>query len=356
MTVATGSPEHEAHVDDLARRLTAAGARVRRDPIPMRRWTPRHAELHPVGAAVPVAYTARTGPEGVTGLLSTRPRAGVIGLARIHPTTRDILDWAGDPVPSPDHESIREALARFESAGAVGAVLVVDEPDTHLLRDGRHRRIPAVFARPDQPIREGDTATLVVEADIDVVATHNVLGVLPGSSPDLVVLQTHTDGPNALAHNDSVMSVVEDLAQTDLPACVLVLLTTGHLATEEVWGVPAFLAEHRDDLVPCVKAALSVGTGSCFATGHPAVLDCARRALVRAGDEPRVCRPFLPHDLAPDGVTWPGDGGPFWQAGVPTLELACTHRTALTRAVLELCATPREALSRRTVLETHVDR
>ncbi|XVV07639.1 hypothetical protein ACQPW3_20580 [Actinosynnema sp. CA-248983] len=152
------------------------------------------------------------------------------------------------------------------------------------------------------------------------------------------------------------MSVVEELGRTDLPAGVLVLLTTGHLATEEVWGVPAFLAEHRDDLVPRVKAALSVGTGSCFATGHPAVLDCARRALVRAGDEPRVGRPFLPDDLAPDGVTWPGDGGPFWQAGVPTLELACTHRGALTRAVLELCATSREALSCRMVLQSHGDR
>ncbi|XVV07640.1 hypothetical protein ACQPW3_20585 [Actinosynnema sp. CA-248983] len=183
MTVATGSPEHKAHVDDLARRLTAAGARVRREPIPMRRWTPLHAELHPVGPAVPVAYTARTGPEGVTGPLSTQPRAGVIGLARIHTTAPNVLDWAGDPIPAPDHEPIREALARFENAGAVGAVLVIDEPDTYLLRDGRHRRIPAVFAHPDDPLTEGDIVTLVVEADIDVVETHNVLGVIPGSSP-----------------------------------------------------------------------------------------------------------------------------------------------------------------------------
>lgn len=356
MTVATGSPDHVAQVDDLARRLIAAGVpQVRKESIPMRRWTPRRCELRPVGPAVPVAYTARTGPEGVTGPLSSRARAGVVGLARIPSTGRDVLDWDGAPAPDPAlaQEEIRAALARFEAAGAVGAVLVVDEPDTFLLRDGRHRGIPAVFVGPDHGLREGEEVTLVLEADIDVVTTRNLVGLIPGSAPDLVALQTATDGPEALARNESVLTAVADLVRADLTGGVLVLLTTGRLATEEVWGVPAFLAEHRDDLVPRLTAAVSVDE-PCFATGHPAVLDCARRALVRAGAEPRVLRPFVPDDRSPDGWTWPGDGGPFWCAGVPTLQLPPVD--SLGRTVRELSATPREELSRRVVLETRLHR
>ncbi|CAL9473131.1 hypothetical protein SUDANB95_02864 [Actinosynnema sp. ALI-1.44] len=356
MTVATGSPEHVAHVDDLARRLVAAGVpRVREESIPMRRWTPRRCELRPFGPAVPVAYTARTGPDGVTGPLSSRARAGVIGLARVPSTKRNVLDWDGDPVPDPSlvQEEIRHALARFETAGAVGAVLVVDEPDTFRLRDGRHRGIPAVFVGPDHGLREGEDVTVVLEADIDVVTTRNLVGLVPGATPDLVALQSATDGPDALADNDSVLAAVAELARADLTAGVLVLLTTGRLATEEVWGVPAFLAEHRDDLVPRLTAAVSVA-GPCFATGHRAVLDCARRALVRAGAEPAVLRPFVPDDRSPDGWTWPGDGGPFWCAGVPTLQLPRVD--TLGRAVRELSATPREEVSRRVVLETPLHR
>ena len=432
---ATGSPEHSAYISDLADRLASVGVQdVRLEPVPMRRWTPRHWALEVVDAEASVemplvsyvAYSGDTGPHGVTGPVSTEPTAGTVGLVDIPligmaASDFDSLDWDAPHLPthSPDwdpalryervwlsQDLMRDALARFEDAGAAGLVLVVDLPEdeipgAYLLYDGIHRNIPAVFVGREtgrllhRIESRGGHARLTLEADVEDAVTHNVVGLVPGSSGELVVLQSHTDGPNGLEDNgpEAIVAMAAHLAQLDtddLPRGVLVLLSTGHFAIEEAWGVEAFLASHATDLVPRIAAAVSIehlgalarsedyedgGTtaehefGACFATPHRAVIDVARGAMDRAAvTDSIVLRPFVPDTTgnSPDGTSWPGDGCPFWHsAGLPTvnfitgpgytfnvepvlryIDVDAMRRQAIafTEAVLKLAATPWDVL------------
>ena len=136
----------------------------------------------------------------------------------------------------------------------------------------------------------------ILEAVVEEAVTHNVLGIVPGASDELVVLQSHTDGPNGLEDNGpeaivAMAAYLAELPREELPRSVLVLLSTGHFAIEEAWGLESFLTTHADDLVPRIAAAISiehlgalarredyVGNGviaeyefgACFATPHRA--------------------------------------------------------------------------------------
>ncbi|MFF1649151.1 hypothetical protein [Streptomyces sp. NPDC058240] len=444
---ATGSAAHAEYVGDLARRLAEVGVSdVALEAVPMRRWTAREWGLRLAGPAgepavqvvSPVAYSGRTGPGGVTGPLTLEPQAGGIGVVGVPlPAFTagdfDALDWSA-PIPSvaepayaPDqryervwlaHDLMRAELARFEAAGAAGLIMVIDLPEAelgsgYLLYDGVHRGIPALFAGRDsgrvlhEAARQEAGVTLTLVADVERVDTHNIVGIIPGASEELVVLQSHTDGSNGLEDNgcEAILAMAHHLARIprqELPRSVLVLLSTGHFAIEEAWGLEAFLDRHRDDVVPRIAAALCLEHlgarvapaghsdhvpgveyefGACFATPHPAVIDSMRGALVRARvTESRVLRPFVPDTTgrSPDGTTWPGDGGPFWHtAGLPAanfitgpgyllnvqpvmdlIDVAALRRQsiAFTEAVLELAAAPWHELRERAPILTNLRR
>ncbi|MFJ5991439.1 hypothetical protein [Lentzea sp. NPDC092896] len=382
---ATGSPEHGSYVAELAARLAEAGvSQVRLEPVPVRRWTPTRWRLELLEAgratAVPVAayvpYSGWTGPGGVTGRLSDQPSAATIGLADVPllPLTAgvfDALDYdapagpAGQDPATPyeriwlSQDVMRQELTRHREAGAHGLVLVVDLPtdeiaDGYLLYDGVHRELPAVFVGREQGpvLREalaaGAEVRLVLEADVEQTVSHNIVGIIPGQTDELVVLQSHTDGTNGIEDNgpEAIIAMAEHLARrsrTDLPRGVLVLLSTGHFTTEQAWGLEHFLDQHRDDMVPRIAAALCVEHlgalpsktdidrgipvgdhefGAFFASPHRAVVDTVRNALQRAATtEARVLRPFVPDTSgrSPNGLTWPGDGCAFWHAaGLPS--------------------------------------
>jgi hypothetical protein len=426
---ATGSPAHAEYIDDLARRLAEAGVReVATESIPMRRWTPQQWSLRAAGTDIrvisPVAYSGATGAEGVTGRLSGEPGAGVVGIVRVtlppyNAGMFDMLDWGAPALPAhPDgynpadpyeriwlsQDEIRAQLARFAEGRAAGLIISVDLPadeltDAYLLYDGVHRGMPALFVGREEGdallARFGEPATLTLEARVDQVETHNILGLIPGASDEIVVIQSHTDGPNGLEDNgpEAIIAMAEHFARTppaDLDRSILILLTTGHFAIEEAWGVEAFLAMHRVDLVPRIAAALCLEHlgarvapegwsghrddhdyefGCCFSTAHEPVITAMRKAMDAAEvTESRVVRPFVP-DLtgrSPDGLMWPGDGTPFWHAaGLPTanfitgpgyllntepvahlIDVAAMRRQliAFTAAVRELSAVPWDRL------------
>jgi hypothetical protein len=381
---ATGSPDHEAYIDDLVERLAEAGVQdVHAEPIPMRRWTPQAWSLRLGGVDVPtispVAYSGATDEHGVTGVLSTVPASGVIGVVRVGlpPYSAgmfDALDWDAPRLPAHpsdydpgeayervwlSQDEMRAQLARFRQSDAAGLIIVVDLPaaeleSAYLLYDGVHRGMPALFVGREvgdaafAAAARGETTTLTLTAVVEDAVTRNIVGVIPGASDELVVLQSHTDGTNGIEDNgpEAIIAMAQNLAarpRTELPRSILILLSTGHFAIEEAWGVEAFLARHRETLVPKIAAAISLEHlgarvapegrsghkadqdyefGCCFSTKHRPVIDAMRAALDQAQvTESRVVRPFVP-DLtgrSPDGTTWPGDGGPFWHAaGLPS--------------------------------------
>lgn len=379
---ATGSPVHAAYVEDLAARLAQAGVRsVQTEGIPMRRWDPITWSLDVSGMNIPVvspvAYSGSTGPAGITAQLSTEPQPGTIGvvavgLASLNAGLFDGLDWDAPRLPAhPDgydpnepyervwlsQDPMREQLARFKAQGAAGLVIVVDLPaadldKAYLLYDGLRRDLPALFVAREEGEKlvaaatAGESATLRLNAVDSVVETHNIVGFIPGVSEELVVLHSHTDGTNGLEDNgpEAIIAMSDYLARlptSQLPRGVLILLSTGHFAIDEAWGVESFLTTHADDIVPRIAAVITLehlgalvsppgrsdhvdGTyefGCVFSTGHRPMIDTMRQALLEADvTEARVLRPFVP-DLtgrSPDGTTWPGDGGPFWHsAGLP---------------------------------------
>jgi len=376
----TGSAAHHGYVADLERRMAAVGiSGVQREEVPLRRWRARRWSLAVAGAEVEtlscVAYSGATPPGGTTGRLSATPAAGVIGLVDVPVLSVgagefDALDWAPGGPPHPagydptrrfertwlSQDPMRDALDRFAAAGAAGLVLVVDQPGhvlraPYLLYDGVHRGIPALFVSRAAGIRlhraldAGLDARLVLEAEVDEVATPNLVGLIPGRSDELVVLHSHTDGTNGIEDNgpEAILAMAHYLTRLpshELPRSVLVLLSTGHFASSQAWGVEAFLAAHRDDLGPRIAAAVTLehlgarATGSgdaghefgcAFTSPHPALIDATRRTLLRAAvTEARVVRPYLPGPggHAPDPMTWPADGAPFWHtAGLPATNL-----------------------------------
>jgi len=435
---ATGSPEHQEYVADLVSRLTALGIETWTEAVPIRRWVPTAWSLAltradsdtdsetPIPVVSYVSYSGATSWSGVTAPLSVEPRAGHIGVVQIPLVSMlasdlDSLDWdAPDQPVRPDgwnteipyervwlsQDLMRTALDEHAAAGAAGLVLVVDTPadliqNAYLLYDAVPRGIPALFVGREAGRRlaeahaAGATARLTLEAHTEDGETHNVVGLIPGASDELIVLHSHTDGPNGLEDNgpEAILAMADylkALGPDELPRGVLILLSTGHFAIEEAWGVEAFLARHAADLVPRIAAALSLEHlgalpraedypadfdlpdhefGCCFATPHRAIIDAVRGAMERAAvTDALVLRPYVPDQTgnSPDGTSWPGDGCPFWHtAGLPAanfitgpgytfnveptidrIDIDALRRQAIafTEAVLELAHTPQAVL------------
>ncbi|GAA1996613.1 hypothetical protein [Microbacterium pumilum] len=371
---ATGSAEHASYIADLADRLEAAGVRdVHLEPIPFQRWAPRIWSLQVDGTDVPVtsyaSYSGSTGPQGVAGPLSAVPTAGTIGVIQVTPPVMpsamfDSLDWGAPALPlhaegyNPNTpykrlwlpNGISEQLVLFEEAGAAGLILVIDLPEEqvrggYLVYDGVFRDLPTLIVSGEAgaAILNGTDAHLTLDAEVVSTITHNVVGTIPGRSDELVVLQSHTDGTNGVEDNgpEAIIAMAEHLARRDdLARGVVVLLSAGHFAIELAWGVEAWLAAHKDDLVPKVAAAICLehlgalpsrsdvecGTdvspyefGAFFSSPHPVIIDLLRASLDRAEvTESLVLRPFVPLPGNPAVMMWPGDGGPFWHtAGLP---------------------------------------
>jgi hypothetical protein len=262
------------------------------------------------------------------------------------------------------------------------------------------RDFPALFVDRDtgaslrQAALGGATVRLTLTARVDDVTTPNIVGVIPGRSDELMILQSHHDGTNGLEDNgpEALLAMTEYLAglgRDALPRTIVVVLSTGHMAGHAL-GTEAFVEKHREDLIAKAGAALTVehlgalewlpgADGSFALTGEPedggfyaspfdAVIDPARKALQAARfTSDRVMRPWVPDQRSPNWVAWPGDGEGFWvQAGMPAanfitgptyllnggmrtvdkIDVAAMRRQAIafTDLLLALSKTPLEAL------------
>jgi hypothetical protein len=386
---ATGSAVHERYIDTLRGRLSLAGVgRLRFEPVPHRRWLASSWSLELAGATrkIPtasyIAYSGGTGPRGVTGpLVEVDPSAtpapgslrGKIALFPLPPTSVTYGELGLLAYKSYDPRRLLRAneiysrpwfsistlitiLDGLVRAQAAACVCILDLPadaahGAYYPYDGVIRPVPGVFvdrgtgARLRRAAASGADARLVLRSETRTVQTRNLIGVIPGATDELMVLHSHTDGPNAIEDNgpNAIVAISQYLARLprrSLPRSVMVLLTTGHFAGG--LGVTSFVERHRHDILPRAAAALTLEhlgarewnpqpdghtrlTGraepaTIFTPENSRLVEAAYGAIKRSHADPTsVLRPYVATPGSPDGNGWPAEGTQLWTIGaLPT--------------------------------------
>jgi hypothetical protein len=278
----TGSPAHERFVDYVAARLRALrDVRVESLPYPIRRQTPTTVALdahapgrpaEPVRVAGELPYSKPTTRSGVTAPLVYVPPEQTLADVDVRGkiVVRDAvtvsvpnaaiaaLQWfTYDPElvltrtigESYERENAGEArvndLRAAGERGAAGLIFVHGFP--HEQKKGQYAPyegvqwpVPAVFLGADEGRRvkqlaaQGGTARLVHTARVERVETRMLVATLPGLSDEKIVVQSHTDGMNAVWDNGPIAMLAmaeyfDRLGKGCRPRTLQFAFTTAHL-------------------------------------------------------------------------------------------------------------------------------
>ncbi|NOK47903.1 PA domain protein [Burkholderia thailandensis] len=391
----TGSPAHERYIDVLHRRLARAGVpQIYTEAAALTRWTARHWRLDVADGAPReridvtgyLPYSGDTGRDGIVAPIrylaaGQMPDADVAGKIAV-------VEWPSLPLSGaffrehalrvfdPDNAfppsapyvrtsfmlgSLTAMLDSLQAAGAAGVVMVADTAsaeatDLYAPYDGRLRRVPGLFvdratgARLALLAQRGATLRLSLDSSVEHVRTRNLIGIIPGMSDELTIVNSHTDGTNGIEDNgpNAIVAIAQYLSRLPraaLPRTVMILLSSGHFAGGV--GAEDFLARHaRDGLVARIACIVTIehlgaqewlpnARGALAPTGRaeptalfmpavPALVDAADALVRRANAAPAfVMPPLNPNgDGSADDAVWPGEGQYFWGlAHVPTINL-----------------------------------
>ncbi|MGQ9476490.1 MAG: M28 family peptidase [Actinomycetota bacterium] len=158
--------------------------------------------------------------------------------------------------------------------GAQGVVLIltnmVGSSDTHCgPYDACLKPIPAVWVGKDKghlvraAAERGEEATLVLEGEARKGITRNVWGLLPGSTEDTIIIQSHHDSPFLGATEDGcgvgqVLAQAKAWAQVpreERPKTLLFLLAAAHFYGPAL-GAYSFAREHAADILKRTDAVI----------------------------------------------------------------------------------------------------
>jgi hypothetical protein len=305
---APGSTYHEQYVETLAGQLERAGVQgISTEPVPFTSWTAESFGLDivggegagPVNVASYIPCSGQTGPEGVTAPLALIPTGttpapeSLTGKIAVFDFTigqytfgqLKTLQYPGTLAHAPKSKYGGSALYRrtfinqgaamlaaVKASGAVGMVSVVDYPPdgasgSYFPIDGVLRGIPGLYldrvagATVKALAAEEATARLTLPAEVTETSMHNIVGFIPGESSELVTLNTHSDGVNALEENGgaaivAISQYLSRLPKNALPKTIMVLITAGHMAGGA--GSKWFRAQHEEDLVERTNAAITL--------------------------------------------------------------------------------------------------
>jgi len=305
----TGNRAHTEFVEFLAARLKECGLDVTRERYTFPRWEARRCEItiSPSGAnafRAPVTsyfpYSGQTPPEGVTGELiyaGHNPSfvldnlKGKIALIEFSTNVRKFGEmyrpWGIYPASARFPEELRPArgavndLTKFQKAGALGVILAWTD-----VSDANAADQYTPFSRPPQGVpglyvgretgaklkdlaRNGAKATLVLEAEaFPDSPTDTLLATLPGmNSNEVILLNTHTDGPNATEENGglgilALAKYFSRLAQSERKRTIVCALTTGHFAAPWVPSMRGIIQKYPEMIKKAV-AALTVEHLGC---------------------------------------------------------------------------------------------
>lgn len=359
--------------------------RVRLEPVSLPCWEPHSCSLHVEGAGAaldlpcfPLPHTASTQglelelaafdparPDRVAGraaldevrLLRTAP-ASPLGLARARGLPRaervidprDSFEGAEQVLPfGPRFQAVMEPALAAGAAAYIGALRGYpgDSYQYYVPYDAVARPIPGVWIRGSDGARlhallaQGSVRVrLRVDAQRRAITSHNVVGELPGASPEWVVIGSHHDGPwsSAVEDGSGVALVLAQAAywsrvpRAERPHRLVFLLNAGHMAGGA--GCAAFLRDHADELDRIVLSLhlehaareFAERDGALAATGEPeprwfftSCVPRLERAVASLLREEKLDRSLiLPPDVfGPHPTT---DGGLFHPAGVPLVD------------------------------------
>lgn len=274
----TGSPNQNEFISWLEKRVKAfPGIRTRSLPYRVNRWRSRSTTLRVSGKKLPVAgpipYSRPTGKAGASAPVSYVPlgesitpenAAGRIVLRHL-PLGKvpygvfmpgalgvSLFDPGNTLDPMADYE--REFLTPVvpdieaaESAGAAGLMFYFDLPRDQVKGfyapyEGLQWKLPAAYLGVDEGQKIVDSladggsvnATLTVRARRAPARTRTLLATLPGRSKQRIVVESHTDGVNAIWDNGPIAMLAMAKYLSSLPRhcrerTVQFAFVTGHL-------------------------------------------------------------------------------------------------------------------------------
>jgi hypothetical protein len=306
----TGNKAHRTYVDFLDSNLRKSGLDVARVNYKFNRWEAHRCAIEVVSAekkkfTAPVSsyfpYSGQTPADGVTGELvyaGTNPAfnlsavQGKIAFVDCPIEPRPYGEWykiwglypadAKFPTENRPARAAVNDLTQFQKAGALAVILGWTD-----VSDANAADQYAPFSRPLQNIpglwvgREtgtklralaaaGATATVTLEAEMfPDTPTDTLIATLPGSSEDEVIMvNTHTDGPNATEENGGVgilalAKYFAKIPKADRRRTLVFPLTTGHFALPYVPSIRGVI-ESQPYLIKKTVAALTVEHLGCL--------------------------------------------------------------------------------------------
>lgn len=359
---------------------------VRAEPVPVNGWVPTKTSLRFTAdgselPVFPIPYTAWTSAAGVNAPtvfigegraeeLAAADLRGKIAVAEMRFAdlpgaalkngARFIRD-AQQSIPNGPLHVANWLIRNFpvyyaaQQRGAIGFIgLLVDSPvdgcDFFVPYDGHLKGLPGVWVGRENaaPVRSlakaNQPARLVSTGETCEVASHNIVGVIPGQGRaagkenENIIVTCHHDAPFASAVEDaSGLAVLLTLAKHFASARTLrrdlvFVASSGHF--HGGIGNRVFVARHADGLLKRSVAAFGIehiaeeaesdGRGGYRLTGRPEVralfFDGSRRLaelLAREAERSQLDR-LICADAYAFGSEPPCDSAPFFTAGIPS--------------------------------------
>jgi hypothetical protein len=264
---ATGSPAHGRYINWIKKRLKKIdGVTTSEIDFPIERWTGGKTKLAmTVGGrtvklpvAGPIPYAKATSGAGITAPLALVPGDQVITAANaagkivVRPAPAGSVPQVVFTLPTVgwslyDPQSTIDPAAPFygdflaynarvidlrnaAAAGAVGLLFVKELPREQIVGhyepyEGTQWQIPGAFLGSDEGKQLTDaiaaggqpTARLSLRAKVKRVVTPTILATIAGQSPQRIVIDSHTDGTNAVEDNGPVAMVAMAAYFASLP-------------------------------------------------------------------------------------------------------------------------------------------
>jgi len=297
----TGNKAHATFVEFLATHLKSHGLDVARERYALPRWDARRWAITIAPASgtpfdAPVTsyfpYSGQTPASGVTGELvfaGTNPQftldglQGKVALVECPTNTREFAKlykvWGVHPANETFPAATRPArgplgdLTPFQKAGAIGVILAwtdisdANAADQYTPFSRPLQNIPGLYVGRETGAKlralagSGANATVVLEADIvPGTPTDTLVALLPGLSRDeIIIINTHTDGPNATEENGALGILALAKYFSRLPRhqrkrTLVCPLTTGHFAGPWVPSMRGIIARYPDLIKKSVAA------------------------------------------------------------------------------------------------------